>query len=112
MTRVIPVPDLPRSVFQVRMDGETYSLRVAWNDRLSSWQMDLLDDDGDAILIGRRMVLGFPLLDGVTDPRRPPGALFVIDPAGRQRTDPGRTAWQEDGENLRLIYIPADEIPA
>ena len=102
--RVTPVPNTPRSRFQVRLDGQVYGFTVAWNDRLAAWILGIETADGEAIQSGIRMVLDWPLFDGLVDDRLPDGELLVIDPAGMQKAGPGRLAWDEEGEDLRLIY--------
>lgn len=107
MIRVIPMRNLPRFEQTVRIDGVLYVFRFAWNVIGRHWTIDLLTSDNEPIIVGEKMTLNFPLFFGSVDPRLPEGVFFVIDPSNRQTSEPGRTAWSDDGESLRFVYVRA-----
>ena len=103
----IPVPDRPRSTMQIRLDDRLYQLTITYNDRMATWSMAISDDQNDVIIASIRLVLDWPLFFGTVDNRLPNGQIWVIDPASQQKQDPGRSAWQAEGEDLRMIYVEA-----
>lgn len=88
---------------EVQLDGRAYQLRGQYNTRSDQWTLDILTRTGEPIILGKRLVLDFPLLGDETDPRLPPGGLYVVDPLGRSRGDPCRGCFTDD---LRLVYAP------
>lgn len=98
------------------MDGRDYILRFVFNQRLGRWFMDLSDQDGVSIAAGLRLVTNFPIIRHLTDERRPPGELYVIDLSGGGETtdelvtiarDAGLT---ELGARFELVYFDAEEL--
>jgi hypothetical protein len=88
----LPVPDQPASRQQITLDDVPYSLVLTWNERAGAWVLGLENRDGDAVILGRRVVLqidlfsGYRHLEGV-----PTGSLFALDRTGKasaiSRTD-------------------------
>lgn len=88
---------------EVQLDGRAYVLRGQYNGRSDQWTLDILTRTGEPIVLGKRLVLDYPLLRFETDPRLPPGEMWVVDPTGRSRGDPCRGCFIDD---LRLVYAP------
>ena len=100
--------DLPFFDLHVSLDDATYTLQLRWNVREGAWFMDVLDQQGEALLLaGLRLVASFPLTAYVTD-RKPPGDLVVIDTTGAG-ADPGRA---DLGTRHALVYFTAAELAA
>lgn len=95
-------PNLPRHTQQVTLDGREYRLTLTWRDRTQSWYLNLSTLTGDDIAVGRRLSPRFAPLLGI--PAAPPGELIVRGPSPYERFDLG--------DDLRLIYVEADEIEA
>lgn len=64
------------------LDGTDYILVFEWLQRDGHWLLHVLDLQESPIASGLKLVTNWPLLRGVTDPRRPPGNLFVWDALG------------------------------
>lgn len=108
-TYSIPLsPGTPAFTQRTLLDGRAYILDFRWNERESAWYLSLLDEHEDPILYGIKLVLNWPLLRRVVDPRRPPGSLMCVDPSGNDDS-PGL---QELGTRVELIYLDAEEIAA
>ncbi len=109
MPVVLPlIPSVPHYDVGVTLDGTPYIVEVHWNDRDSSWFFSLLDDEGDPIFAGRKIVLGTPIGHRCRDARKPPGAFLVQDLAG---TD--RDATIDDlGVRVMVVYFTAADIAA
>jgi len=108
---MIEIPCTPGGVAtwtqRTALDGRDYVLAFRWNQRAGAWTLDLADQDGAAILLGRTLVAGYPLLKGVTDTRRPPGELAVLDAFGLDDLDP---AFSDLGTRFVLVYVTAAEL--
>ena len=89
---------------RVQLQGRSYIVRCFWNTRDESWWFALNDRDDEKITTGK-LVLGYPLMWGLRDDRRPPGEFFVVEPSQTDGSDPGREAFV-DG-SYRLIYVEA-----
>jgi hypothetical protein len=99
------------------LDGRAYVLRFVYNQRETKWYVDLSDQDGVSIYAGIKLVSNFPLIRRVTDARRPPGELYVIDNFGQPDPDTGQPAAQVTDPGLddlgvrhRLVYLDAEEL--
>ena len=105
----IPLPTgVPQFVEQTQLDGLTFTIRIHWNERESAWYLEIGDVDGVVIVASRKLVANWPLLQRVTDERKPPGEIYCID-----LTDEGVDPGLDDlGERVDLVYIDAAEMAA
>lgn len=119
MTLRIPTPtDFTNYRQTTSLDGQDFVFRILYNEREDTWSFSLLDNEGDPIVQGIKVVVGIPLLRLVTDSRKPPGTLIAIDttvPAADVATektlaeDPGLS---DLGESVVLLYFTAEEVAA
>ncbi len=109
-TSVLPVQvGVPFQSFQVDLDGRTFTLHLAWNERVGAWNLNLHDVLGAPLLLGRRLDLGCRVLPKRRPASMPPGELLVVDVAeggGPGLADLGQTA------RVRLVYVDAVDVPA
>lgn len=95
--------DSPDTWYTSRLDGVDYRLRIRYNTRADRYFLDVADALGVAIVQNVKLTAFFPLLDTVTDARKPLGGLIVVPldgdlgPITRERT------W-------RLHYFDAEEL--
>lgn len=90
------------------LDGVTFDLGLAWNERESAWYLSVADADGLKLRGGIRMALNTPLLRSVVDARRPAGELYLVDLDGT-----GVEAGLDDlGVRVLLMYITGAESDA
>lgn len=89
------------------LDGTEYVLTFDWLQRLGLWSLTLADTDGVPIRGGVLLTLGTLLLRGVSDARRPPGDLVVIDATGVDDLDPG---FSDLGSRFLLVYADKAEV--
>jgi hypothetical protein len=104
--RTIPIPNGPRWIMDVQLEGEIYTLRGTWNSRAEYWLLDIETADGDRLISGIRLVLGWPLLFDQHKDDLPPGELFVVAPGNERKEDPDRDSF-EDG-SMKLVYVSSD----
>lgn len=104
----VPTPDdgYPHQSAQVQLGDAYFTVVWHWSGREGVWYFSLSDADGSAIVSGVRVVLNADLLRGVSDARRPPGVMAVVDPAGRA-TEPGLN---DLGTRVKVVYIPPEEL--
>jgi hypothetical protein len=102
-TRKIPLRSYPDYVLQTDLDGQTYTLRVRWNQRAEWWSLDLATVDGTPIVSGRKLVTCWPLLRRVVHASRPPGELYLLDL--QQRGE--EPTYDELGARFALFYVEA-----
>ncbi len=103
-TRTLQFPQGSAWRQRVQLQGRSYVIRAYWNDRNGSWWFSVSDRDDERIASGK-LVLGYPLMWGLRDDRRPPGEFFVVEPSQTDGADPGRDSFA-DG-SYRLIYVEA-----
>lgn len=96
-------------VQQTALDGAVYQFTFDWNGRLGRWMLHLADANGVAIRTGMILTVGTSLLWRITDPRRPPGALVVVDLTGANDADPG---FDDLGSRFALAYFTRAELEA
>lgn len=104
VTRTIPVlPGVPLQSLEVELDGSTYRLELAWNERDEAWSLSIFAQDGTQLLAGRAVLLGAGLTIRSVDRRLPPGELLVVDTSGRDE-DAGLA---DLGDRVLLVYREA-----
>jgi hypothetical protein len=101
-------PSVPAYTQRTTLDGREYAFEFRWNDRDGAWYMHIADSDGQHIRSGIRIVLNWPLLRRVTDPRTPPGSIVAID-TSKQDLAPGL---DDLGARVKLLYLDAAELAA
>lgn len=105
----IPLPTgVPHFVLQTQLDGETFELRIHWNEREEAWYLEIADVDGVTIVASRKLVADWSLMHRVADARKPLGELLVVDLTG-EGVDPGLN---DLGERVELNYADEAEIAA
>lgn len=105
MIASIPVPADPHSEQTTVLSGVTYVLRFDWIERASFWRLGLYSLDGDPIVLGISLVAGADLFSPYrSDPRVPPGGLWVM-----AKADPGRDSWDR---TAWLLYTTPSETGA
>jgi hypothetical protein len=101
-TTLLPTrTDYPHYAFDIKLDGTPYHFDFDWNHRDSSWTFSVSSIDGTPLVVGRKVVVGFPLLSRFKNPKLPPGVLLALD-TSNAGVDPGET---ELGTRVQLVYM-------
>jgi hypothetical protein len=103
---VIPVrPSVPFSRRRVTLDGREYSIRLRWSMREEVWYLDLLDVDGESLLLGRPLTANKGLLAQYRQAIAglPPGEIYALDP----RATPADPGLDDLGDVVFLAYAEA-----
>lgn len=100
--------DLAIYSISVDLEGETFKLDFQFNEREGFWYFDLMDVDEVLIRAGVKVVTGWSLTRLISDARRPPGEITIIDTA-----DLDREAGIEDlGTEVLMLYAEAEDVAA
>jgi len=76
----IPVrSDIPAYEFQITLEGRPYRLAFRYNKRRERWAMDIMNQQGDALLSGIPILVGMDLTSRFRVDGGPPGRFFVVD---------------------------------
>lgn len=88
------------------LDGVSFVLNFDWNARDEYWYLSIHDSEDNPIAscIGMRLVVGWPILKGVTDDNRPAGELMLIGPNESLPDLEGL------GGDHFLVYIPEADV--
>lgn len=100
--------DVPHYTFEIDLDGRTFGFEFLWNGRSGAWYFTVSDAVGTVLLAGRKVVLGFPLLNRFRDPRLPAGDLGAIDTSGQDL----EAGLNDLGKRVKILYTPAADMPA
>jgi hypothetical protein len=79
----IPVTNAPWASVKVKLDGVNFEIETHYNTRAGAFFLDLLDEDGNLLKGGIKVVVDWPILGPrETDPNLPQGYLWAIDTSG------------------------------
>lgn len=101
----IPIPstETPIHTQRTSLDGVSYRIDWRYNARIERWIFDLYDGDDVAVVTGRVLVSRWPLLNAVSNVRRPPGELILT-------TSDGEDPDIDTIEQATLRYYDAEEL--
>lgn len=91
------------------LEGVTYLLTFAYNERCDCWYLSIATEEGDDIYDGMKLVCGWPLLHKCADTRAPAGELICWSNSLDQ--SPARLNDLVDGGRCQLLYISSDDLP-
>ena len=92
--------DVKAYQFSVDLETVIYQFSITYNQRMGRWILDILDQDGNDVLLGIVLLQGIPLIDRFIGGNYPAGRLILIDTTGLNRE-----AGENDlGNDHRLIY--------
>jgi len=93
------------------LDGRSFRLFIAWNNRAQRYYMNVYDGSSDEILVaGIALVARWSLLERFSNPLLPDGDLILI-PEDESLMEPTLGDVGLEG-NFRLIYVTGDELEA
>lgn len=94
--------------FTSDLDGENYEFRFKYNSREERWYLDLLDNEGNVVRAGMKVVVNWPVLLRMMELNRPPGEILFINTQDRAE-DPGL---DELGVDAVLTYVEEGSLPS
>lgn len=106
----LPMFDAPFFKYSTVLTENEFILWFKWNTRGEYWTMDIYDIDENPLILGVKLIIGYPLLtnrgykiDG------PPGDFWVLDTSIETMfVEPGRNDFTNN-RGIVLIYVGADE---
>jgi len=102
---IFPARNEPDYRFRLALEGVPYRFRKIWNARAGHWVLDIYTDAREAIVLGIKLVVDYPLLSIYGDTRLPPGELLALDPRGNRVARPGRSDFTSGA--VLLAYLPS-----
>lgn len=100
MPQRLPITtEIPAQRYSVALDGVQYGVRLVYRERTASWYLDLRDEQGVPLVLGRRLSPGWSPVHGMIT-AGPLGSLFVFG------SDP------YDRHEIELYYFTAAELAA
>lgn len=103
---LLKLPDLNDFVVTVVLEGTSYRLHFAWNDRAGFWALGVRDGNNVAVIEGIKCVPNWPLLRQYHRPALPPGEFICVVTNKAQTI--GRLDFVEG--NAKLVYLTAAEV--
>lgn len=101
--QIIPWQNFAYFKQTIKLSGVVYTMRARWNTVRSFWTIDLFDKNGEAILLGQKLVFNTDIFARYEDIRLPPGQLFCID-TGNESQKLNAIGRNDIGTNVLLIY--------
>jgi len=105
---IIPISvGVPDQQLQVELDSVTYTLRFVWNARANGWFVSLMDAEENPVLMGRRLVVSWPIWGRfVGRPLVPPGLFEAIDTSGQDL----EAGLDDLGDRVQVMYTPEADL--
>lgn len=103
MLRLPVFPLLPVFGYVVALGGVRYRVRFTWRERVAGWYLDLLTQDGEPVVTGRRIEPQFDTLAGLLPRGRPDGVLYVRGTALASR--------MQLGTDVQVYFVPTAALP-
>ena len=100
----VPMPLYEDAIYtyRVALESNSYTFNVYYNERAEGWFFDLLQEGGNPVVLGCRLVANYPILLDYSLPNLT--GYFWLEPIGnsieRIRTDPFLLS-----KYFRLFYI-------
>ncbi len=105
----LPSPPLPFYSQRVTLDGADYTLNFEWSMR-GGWLMGMADANDEIIFYPKKMSVNWNFLRNVTDARKPPGMLKLIDQATDADGRATKAGYQDLDQRCVLVYLTAVEL--
>lgn len=97
----IPTPrNRPYLSQRVQLEGREYSFFFHWSQLESAWYLDLATVEEEPLINGIKLLTNVNLLRRSSDPRLPPGLLFVVDLVSNRDPD-----YFTLGNQIPLYYV-------
>lgn len=102
--REIPLTSLyPAYQQRVDLEAATYVIGLRFNERANLWFLDIMDADGNPIVMGTPLQSNLDLIKRFKDVRLPGGRFTAVDSSGQNQDATVETL----GEVVRLLYDEA-----
>lgn len=102
-----PAEASPVYDYTIDLDDVMIRYRLVWRERQEGWYLDVWDADGNAVLAGVRMNVGWPVLWRYRSAALPPGQLMLVDTSGGMVPP---TSYDTLGQQYRLVYASSSEL--
>jgi hypothetical protein len=103
----IPPPLSPFYQQTTVLESVQYVLSYAWNQRCSAWYLSIADANSVDIYNGMKLICNMGLLFKCSDPRKPPGQLYVVS-STNDVSPPGLQDLATGSGRCSLRYVTSD----
>ena len=103
----ISTPNTANSTQRVNLSGSNYILKQRFNTRTQSWYIDVLNNSGDVLIYGSKLLLNVPLVVRNLN-SMPDGNLAVYKKIGAKSTVLGRNNLGVDQDYVLCYYTLED----
>ena len=93
--------------FGAVMSGEQYDIKLTWLTCQEFWELELVSQAGEPLLVGVKVTANVDMLQPYSDSRMPPGQLVAHDTENKG-ADPTRNDWRE---RHILVYVDPEPEP-
>lgn len=104
----IPLENNRNFSFLVKLDGPQFLIRMRWNVRDEAFYMDILDDQNDPVILGKRLSRNVAALGSVTRENRPQGSLVFVENGNKVTEATPETL----GISHELVYVDLEGVRA
>lgn len=105
--QIIPTFDVPSWSQSTTLEGQTFQLSFAFNQREACWYLSVADNSGVDIYNGMKLMCLQFLMRKCRDPRRPAGDFAVFDNTAAN-TPPGLEDLLANSGRCTLVYLTSD----
>lgn len=95
---LLPTNNYPASEYQVKLDGQTYTIFTRWNETDESWYMDIIGQTNSVLYRGIKIVGGVNLIGPFAILEL--GSMYMIDLEEKYQ-DPDFALF---GDRFRIMY--------
>lgn len=111
-TVAIPFREFSSFTTTVTLDRKSFIFEFTWNSRFSFWTYSIYlnDENKTPVLMGKRLILGAPLLDQYHAYKDVPQGFMIVVKIDQGHIEPGR----DDFYNFdyALVYEEVEEVAA
>ncbi len=107
MTQVsvtLPLFKEPSYQYSIALEKISRTVKFNWNDRTQTWQMDVYNEDGAALLIGQRLVIQYPMFVDYQLDKYGMTGYFILMPENTEQNNTS-TGIAHIPERYVLFYV-------
>lgn len=95
--------------YSLPLEDDNFILTFLWQERTSSWYMDIRKDDLTPVVLGIRLVIDFPILADYKLKDFGLNGYFVLEDKGQYISNKLSTSPEALADNYQLFYLYPEE---
>ena len=101
----LPLYSDPHFSYSVSLEKVNRALEFKWNSRTSTWSFNVVNDNGEVVVQGIKLVLNYPILVDYRLAEKGLTGYFFLADAGEFPSNKLSTAPEEIAQWYRLFYV-------